>query len=68
MQEAIATFTKILEGEGTEAQNNVAGINAAFALKCLHPEKSIEDCMALAKESLSGGKAFQALKKLISLQ
>ncbi len=67
-KEAIALFTKIIEGKGTEAQNKVVAINAAFGLKCLHPDKTLDDCMGSVKESLISGKAYQALKKLISLQ
>ncbi len=68
VEEATSIFTHILKGKGTEAQNNVVEVNAAFALKCLHPEKSIESCIEISKESLLSGSALQSLKKLISLQ
>jgi anthranilate phosphoribosyltransferase len=61
-------FTDILEGRGTEAQNRVVAANSALALQCISPEKSLEECIAEANESLESGRALGALKKLIALQ
>ena len=68
VEEATSIFTALLEGKGTREQVDVASINAAFALKCLHPENSLEDCISISKESLLSRNAFQSLKSLISLQ
>ena len=68
VEEATSIFTALLEGKGTREQVDVASINAAFALKCLHPEISLGDCISTSKESLASGKALQSLKSLISLQ
>lgn len=68
VQEAVDIFVKILEGEGTQAQKDVVTINSQLALKCYFPSKSLEECRKLAEESLSGGKAYQSLKKLIEVQ
>jgi len=38
VEEAAKIFSNILEGKGTDPQNQVVMVNAAFALKCLHPE------------------------------
>ena len=51
----------------TEAQKNVVVINAAFAIQVVRPEKTIEECIALAKESLESGRALATLKKFIEL-
>jgi len=59
-------FVDILEGKGTETQNNVVVANAATALQCCFPEKSIGDCLGMAKDSLLGGKARTALKNLLN--
>lgn len=64
--EAGKMFVDILEGRGTEIQNNVVIANAATALQCYYPDKSIVDCIGLAKDSLLGGKAGEALKKLLN--
>lgn len=61
-------FIHILEGNGTKVQNDVVSANAAFGIKCMYPEKSIEECLATVRESLEKGKALAALKKLIKLQ
>jgi anthranilate phosphoribosyltransferase len=68
VQEAADIFIKILEGKGTQAQKDVVTINSQLALKCYFPSKSLEECRKLAEESLSGGKAYQSLKKLIEMQ
>ena len=68
VQEAVDIFVKILEGKGTQAQKDIVTINSQLALKCYFPSKSLEECRKLAEESLSGGKAYQSLKKLIEVQ
>ena len=68
VQEAADIFIKILEGKGTKAQKDVVIINSQLALKCYFPSKSAEECRNVAEESLSGGKAFHSLKKLIEMQ
>jgi len=61
-------FVDILEGNGTNAQNNVVIANAAAALETLHPEKSRQECLQLAKDALYGKKALKVLNKLLELQ
>jgi anthranilate phosphoribosyltransferase len=68
VEESVAMFVNILEGKGTKAQNDVVTINAAVALKCLKQNKSLEDCIVEARESLNSGKALKCLKKLIEMQ
>jgi anthranilate phosphoribosyltransferase len=68
IQEAAGIFEDILSGKGTEAQKNVVIANSAMALKCYYPEKSLDDCVLTARDSLEGKKAFQALKQLIKIQ
>jgi len=56
-------FMQILQGKGSEAQNNVVCANAGVAIstvKGIAPKKGFEK----AKESLLGGKGLEALKKL----
>ncbi|SDX08685.1 anthranilate phosphoribosyltransferase [Lutibacter oricola] len=65
VEESAKIFVSILEGNGTEAQNNVVCANAAFALKTFDKTKSFEDAFAEAKDSLLGLKAKESLKKLI---
>ena len=61
-----AIFTKVLEGKGSEAQNNVVCANAAMAIATVNdcnPKEGFEK----AKESLLSGKANKAFKKLQKL-
>ncbi len=68
VDEALTIFKSILEGDGTKAQNNTVITNSAFALRTIYPEKTVEDCIAMARESLESGKASNALKKLLEIQ
>lgn len=65
--DAAKIFKSILNGEGTDAQNNVVLTNAAFALKIVDETKSFEVAFEEAKASLLGGKAKQTLEKLVSI-
>ena len=64
--DAAKIFKSIIDGNGTEAQNNVVLTNAAFALKIVDENKSFHDTFAEAKDSLFGLKAKQSLKKIIT--
>ncbi|MDA8728848.1 anthranilate phosphoribosyltransferase [Flavicella sp.] len=63
--EAALIFKRILEGKGTEAQNNVVLTNAAFALKILDATKSFETAYQEAKDALLGLKAQKSLELLL---
>jgi len=67
-REAARVFNNIINGNGTEAHNSVVIANAAMGLKCIYGNKSVEECVEQARESLLGKKALGALKKLIDLQ
>lgn len=66
VKEAAKIFKTILDGEGTESQNNVVLTNAAFALKIIDAHKSFDDAFDTAKDSLFSGKAKQCLKKIMN--
>ncbi len=65
IQETAKIFVNLLKNESTIPQKNVVLANSSFAFKCLEPSKSIEECIAMANESLESGKAYQALNKVI---
>ena len=67
VEEAAKIFKSIIEGNGTEAQNNVVLTNTAFALKIVDEHLSFDDAFEVAKDSLFGLKAKETLKKLISI-
>ncbi|MDV7185813.1 anthranilate phosphoribosyltransferase [Lutibacter sp. TH_r2] len=66
VEAAAKIFISILDGNGTEAQNNVVLANAVFALKTFDTNKSFETAFEEAKDSLLGLKAKESLKKLVS--
>ncbi len=66
-QEAAQIFRNVLEGVATDAQTNVVTANAAFAINVVQPQKSIEECISEAKESLESKCALATFKKFIEL-
>ena len=67
VEQAAKTFRQIIEGNGTDVQNNVLLTNAAFGIKTFHPEKSFGDCYYEAESSLLGHKALESFKKLVNV-
>jgi anthranilate phosphoribosyltransferase len=68
VEEAARIFSTILKGEGTWAQNAVVLANAAMALYSTGTFQEYDQAYEAAVQSLESGKAYQALKTLISLQ
>ena len=66
IKEAANLFVNIIDGKGTEAQNNVVCTNAGLAIATSRQIAHSEG-FELAKESLLSGKAKQSLYKLIAL-
>lgn len=58
-EDAAKIFDNVLKGIATEAQKNVVIINAAFALQVMNPEKDMEECIGMARESLESGRALK---------
>lgn len=68
VEEAAAIFRKILDREGSWAQNAVVLANAAMALQCTGNYKTYDEAYHAVVESLESGRARECLKKLVSLQ
>ncbi len=68
VEDAAKIFSKILNGEGTWAQNAVVLANAAMALHCTGTFQSYDDAYDSAVESLESGAAHDCFTKLINLQ
>ena len=68
LEQAAKIFMRILNGEGTWAQNAVVLANAAMALYCTNSFSSYDDAYYTAVESLESGAAHDKFKKLISIQ
>lgn len=68
VEEAAATFKKILEGKGSRAQKEVVIANAAFALYSMDESRGIGRSLERAEESLESGSARNAFMNLINNQ
>lgn len=66
-EEASKIFDNVLSNSSTQAQKDVVVANAAFAIQVIEPEKSIEECIGIARESLESGKAYRTLKKFLEI-
>ena len=66
-EDAACIFDHVLENRGTKAQEDCVLINASFAIQAIEPARPIEECVALARESLESGKALDVLKKFIAV-
>jgi anthranilate phosphoribosyltransferase len=65
VEESARIFMGILNGKGNSAQNQVAIANAGVALYCSKKADTIEDGVAMAKESLESKRALQCLTTFI---
>lgn len=66
-EEAKNIFDSVLENRATAAQKNVVVANAGFAIHTINQQKSVEECMAEARESIDSGRALATLKKFVEL-
>ena len=66
-EEAMQIFDNVLENKSTTAQKNVVIANAAFAIQVYEGGKDIAECIAIARESIESGRAYQALKKYVEV-
>lgn len=66
-QEAARIFDNVLQNRATKAQTECVLINASFAIQTRNPEKTIEECIAQARESLESGKAWLMFQKFVRI-
>ncbi len=59
-------FLNVLEGKATKAQTAVVTTNAAFAIHII-TQKPIEECVAMAKESIESKKALNVLHNYLKI-
>lgn len=65
--DAVAVFDRVLQNKATESQIDVVVVNAAAAIKIIEKDKDIKECIAIARESIVSGRAFDTLKKFVAL-
>ena len=66
-EDAARIFDNILNNRAEAAQTQCVIVKAAFAIQVMEPEKKIEECIAIARESLESGRALKTLKKFIEI-
>lgn len=66
IEESAQIFLNVLQGKGTDAQNNVVCANAGVAISTVE-NTNVIDGFEKAKESLLSGKGLTALRKLQEL-
>jgi anthranilate phosphoribosyltransferase len=67
VEDSASIFKKVLNGQGTKAQNNAVLANAALAIQIIDEKLSFEQCLEKASDSLKGGKAAATLKTLLEI-
>ena len=66
-EEAAEIFRRVFSLTASEAQVNVVLVNAAFGIATVDQERSIKECLEIAKESLYSKKALRSLKKFVEI-
>ncbi len=67
VEDAATIFRNVLSAKGTEAQMNVVLINAALGIQTIEQQKTIEECLEIARESLYSKKALKVLNKFVEI-
>jgi anthranilate phosphoribosyltransferase len=67
-EEAKDIFDAVLENRALPAQKNIVLANAAFGIQVMEKgQKSIEECVEIARESIDSGKALATFKKFVEI-
>ena len=67
-EEAAQIFDSVLENRALPAQKNIVLANAAFGIQVLEKgQKTIEECIDIARESIDSGAALRTFKKFVEL-
>ena len=67
-EEAAEIFDNVLANKALPAQKNIVLANAAFAIQVLEKgQKSIEECIEIARESIDSGRALATFKKFVEI-
>ena len=63
IEDSASIFTKILENKATKSQTDVVLANSAIAIQTI-TNKTIDECLSIAKQSIDSGSALNCLKKI----
>ena len=62
IKDSASIFTKILENKATKSQTDVVLANSAIAIQTI-TNKTIDECLSIAKQSIDSGSALNCLKR-----
>lgn len=65
--EAKEIFDSVLENRAIADRKNVVLANAAFGIQVLDPDKTIEEALDMARESLESGRALETLRRFVDI-
>jgi len=65
--DASAVFDEVLSNRASDGKKNCVVANAAFAIKTLEPQLSINEAVKEAKESLESGAALDCFRRFVEL-
>jgi len=65
IKEAADILVSVLDNKSTKAQKNVVLANSALAIKCFEKDKSLLDCVEIARESIESRSAFDVLGRVV---
>ena len=63
IEDSASIFTKILENNAKKSQTDVVLANSAIAIQTI-TNKTIDECLSIAKQSIDSGSALNCLKKI----
>ena len=63
IEDSASIFTKILENNATKSQTDVVLANSAIAIQTI-TNKTIDECLSIAKQSIDSGSALNCLKRI----
>jgi anthranilate phosphoribosyltransferase len=67
-EEAAAIFDSVLENRCLKAQKEIVMANAAFGIQVLEKgEKTIEECLDIARHSIESGAALKVFRKFVEI-
>ena len=67
-EEAKDIFDAVLENRALPAQKNIVLANAAFGIQVLERgQKNIDECIAIARESIDSGRALATFRKFVEI-
>ncbi len=67
VEQAAQIFDNVLSGTATAAQRDCVVVNSAYAISVMEPSKSIEECVAIARETIDSGRALECLKRFVDI-